>query len=940
MSVQAAQDDDSDSSSLSSGTGIDENVALPSASAPRSGTKLSQYRLDKASQLFKLGRGDRCRMAAEKCLEALGLRHKIDEIVFLKSSSPATTRERRHDLQSEVRQVYSSATARCLRSLSFSEMGARESIIEQPAQNTCEWIYKDPLYCLWSVEPNRLLWIKGKPGSGKSILMKSVCGRRKEAAKETSTLLLNFFFNARGATVEKSPVGLYVTMMNDLLRQSRLLMCEFLPTFLNKETCSESGKVNWHVSEIEAIFHSIISQKQSHVIEILIDALDECNEDEVRAVIRKFERSIDMARESGSTIRVCWSSRHYPNIGLLSAHGAELVLDQRNGLDIARYVDIELPARLDPVLPSIRKEVLSRANGVFLWAVLVGKRLLKAIDQGKDKEQLRQVLESIPVKLDDLFDEIFRQAESSKQDQEALICITQWIFCAFRPLALQELHTALYSQAAKSSWSYRDAAISLEACQRLRRRITDLSGGLFEVVGSPPHLARVQVIHESVREFFLGSKGLRLLLTPSREAFVELAHKELAVACFKALLTKDYDSASTTSQARALSEADVLDSLAAPWTAPENAFLELYVQDFAFDHFDRARSLFSNTNPGGSSPLHSAEIRRRVLLNFLRLCRAQATENMSLRPGFNAHMQKVSVDPSAFGVTIAELINIMAFVNNLSLASTFFSRRHIYMFTDANEPVAARPAQDLTQCIAVFCLIPKDFSLVEAASREVAHWRAYAEMGGSAGSPVLQGDAIRQLLFVFTMQFSIPKGVAAIKRLQRQISRPLDTFQLTTTEFPTNIRNYTLTSELDRIDRFNEMRTLLESLEKTRLHEHVDPIVFCLLFRLTKDCELDLDATKGALSAGVPANSSKAPKSEDVISTDKPNQRPAKSVFLNADIHFVPKGSWWRPREQGRDREMFERESESDSGESDQGDNDSDSEPSFSVWSEPVSVEA
>jgi hypothetical protein len=142
----------------------------------------------------------------------------------------------------------------------------------------------------------------------------------------------------------------------------------------------------------------------------MIDALDECEEDEVRSAIRKFESSMADAKASEAKLRVCWSSRYYPHISLKSKNGLELQPDKQNDSDTRQYVEEELSPRVDSSILSIREDVISRASGVFLWAVLATRKLLKAVDQGEDDAELRRLLNSITYKLDGLFDEIFKMS--------------------------------------------------------------------------------------------------------------------------------------------------------------------------------------------------------------------------------------------------------------------------------------------------------------------------------------------------------------------------------------------------------------------------------------------------------------------------------------------------------------------------------------------------
>lgn len=60
--------------------------------------------------------------------------------------------------------------------------------------------------------------------------------RRLKISRDTSSIFLPFFFNGRGAIMEKSPMGLDLTLMCSPLRQSRILTCEFLPTILQQDS--------------------------------------------------------------------------------------------------------------------------------------------------------------------------------------------------------------------------------------------------------------------------------------------------------------------------------------------------------------------------------------------------------------------------------------------------------------------------------------------------------------------------------------------------------------------------------------------------------------------------------------------------------------------------------------------------------------------------------
>ncbi|KAH6640664.1 hypothetical protein F5144DRAFT_105787 [Chaetomium tenue] len=93
------------------------------------------------------------------------------------------------------------------------ELDFRVEQIEDPFQDTFKWIFDLPVFSNWLQEGSELFWIHGKPGSGKSTLMKHIF-----RSKQTWELLHNwrrgsleiqaaFFFSYRGSALQKSLEG-------------------------------------------------------------------------------------------------------------------------------------------------------------------------------------------------------------------------------------------------------------------------------------------------------------------------------------------------------------------------------------------------------------------------------------------------------------------------------------------------------------------------------------------------------------------------------------------------------------------------------------------------------------------------------------------------------------------------------------------------------------
>lgn len=105
--------------------------------------------------------------------------------------------------------------------LRFDQIHARRQNLRLPSPDTCSWVLDTYEYKAWinSDEISRhhgLLWIKGKPGVGKSILMKYLF--EKSAIKVPDFKIISFFFNARGHELERTVKGLYQALIWQIMK--------------------------------------------------------------------------------------------------------------------------------------------------------------------------------------------------------------------------------------------------------------------------------------------------------------------------------------------------------------------------------------------------------------------------------------------------------------------------------------------------------------------------------------------------------------------------------------------------------------------------------------------------------------------------------------------------------------------------------------------------
>jgi len=314
------------------------------------------------------------------------------------------------------------------------------------------------------------------------------------------TIVISFFFNARGEHLEKSTSGMYRSLLLQLLEgfpdmQAVLDDPDIIPLTLN----------DWSSLEVlKDVFRNAISQLGQRSFTCFVDALDECDEQQVMDMVEYFEELAERSTKSGVRFSVCFSSRHYPYIDIRQA--IRLTLEDQEGHkgDLADYVGSRLRIKNPMLLGELQEQILRKASGVFLWVVLVVDILNREDRRGR--LALRKRLAEIPSGLSELFKDMLQR--DSEEDVEALQLCILWILYAKHPLAPEEYYHALWSGLSLKELA--DSEIpdvaGPDAHDAIERYVISSSKGIAEITKSQH--PTVQFIHESVRDFLIKDKGL------------------------------------------------------------------------------------------------------------------------------------------------------------------------------------------------------------------------------------------------------------------------------------------------------------------------------------------------------------------------------------------------------------------------------------------------
>ena len=389
---------------------------------------------------------------------------------------------------------------------------------------------------------------------------------------------LSFFFNARGDELERSTIGMYRALLFQLLNQ--LPELQELLDDLKHSSKDQSGSPTWTIDNLCRILSAAIAKLGNRRLKCFIDALDECDEEQVREMIEFWEELGQTALKNGAQLYICFASRHYPTIDVRSGRRLTLENEEGHAEDLAKYVKSHLRAGKGKYIEEVRTQIMEKANGVFMWAVLVVPILNEEFKRGRIFA-VKKRLQEIPEQLSDLFRDILKRDCANMND--LLLCL-RWILFAKRPLKREEFYFAMLAGLDPQSDDMAAWDAERITVDDMNRFVLNSSKGLAELTKSKT--PTVQFIHESVRDFLVKDNGLCELWPNLGNKLSSTSHDQLKQCCqtylnvdISGIVTFDHDIPKASSEpAKSLRQA----------LKTRFPFLE-YASQFVLSHADEAR---------------------------------------------------------------------------------------------------------------------------------------------------------------------------------------------------------------------------------------------------------------------------------------------------------------------------------------------------------------
>ncbi|KAK3896786.1 hypothetical protein C8A05DRAFT_20316 [Staphylotrichum tortipilum] len=438
-----------------------------------------------------------------------------------------------------------------LRSLWSDVMEVRRGGISPAHEKTFRWVFEHPqntnngspeappwaTFVSWLEKgtTEKIYWITGKPGSGKSTLMKYIIENERledhlqQWAGSGNLKVAVFYSWNAGADEQRSETGLLKSILYQYLTQ----MPELVPAVCPRRwamhrvfgTRNENKLPPWSTTELRQAFDMLLplARGSNNKLALFIDGLDEFQVADKFKFLLSFA---EMVRAGGA--KVCVSSREWTVFSDCFRLNPSLRLQDLTRGDIERYIRGHLDqsvayeelrdsdaAGLDGLVASM----LNKASGVFLWVRLVTEVVLDRIEAGATVRELNQRIEELPPDLGELYRGIWDKL--GPQDQTSVARLISILEASGLSLSATTMFAAEQPDAEEAVKTPKDALTRL-----VTRRLRSQTRGLLELSDT----GAIDYLHRTARDWALAMEDeMKEMLPPDFDPNLQLFMATVAI---------------------------------------------------------------------------------------------------------------------------------------------------------------------------------------------------------------------------------------------------------------------------------------------------------------------------------------------------------------------------------------------------------------------------
>lgn len=365
----------------------------------------------------------------------------------------------------------------CLQTLEVNHISLRREQVPDALVQTNRWLWSHASFQRWE-EEGGLLWIYGRPGSGKSVLAKTILRELENSSNSTThlerRLICDWFYNSSGGDVGTAHSFMLRSVLRNILRRSEHLFDKVKHHYRSLFDAKGTNDVAWTTAALCDLLLEISASPAAPDTLIVVDGLDESeNGDNLEAKQYFVGFLYKFSQLTLSRVRWIVLSRPEPVIrdafrGANRRISCAINMDEENeddintiigaGLDGIRAAwersvglvdDKETSSSVDAVLLGMATYLKEQANGVILWVSLALNQLKLSVESkyGFSLHDLDKIMRGLPLGLDDFYSKIMLNLNvvSDPERLSTTKAMLTWIIGARRwaPLQLRHLREVM-----------------------------------------------------------------------------------------------------------------------------------------------------------------------------------------------------------------------------------------------------------------------------------------------------------------------------------------------------------------------------------------------------------------------------------------------------------------------------------------------------------------
>lgn len=377
---------------------------------------------------------------------------------------------------------------------------------------SCGWLLNKDYYKSWKESlDSRLLWVRGRPGAGKSIISGAVVNDLRGRGMDCS------FFFFQGSDKTKSSPN---TFLRCMAWQMAMLHPEILTKMKDLMSEWKDGAVDvvdpnpvWRKLYLSGILKTRLSRPQFWVI----DAMDECKSSvDVMNFVSRIQEQWPIAVLITSRDPV---EAHVSKASSRMDISSHVISDEDSRDDIRLLLRSNLdflPCPASDRWPNpeaMAAQIIKNSEGCFLWASIICSELREVTSE----KEIEEVLESIPSDMGALYTRILHDMGNARFGKDLAKAFITWTTYAFRPMTASEIQEPIEMD--------------------INDKIDDVERAISKCCGNIVYVdthKKVQLVHSTAREFLMNGRIESEFVVSKKDG-----HHRIAKVCLQYLIQSD-----------------------------------------------------------------------------------------------------------------------------------------------------------------------------------------------------------------------------------------------------------------------------------------------------------------------------------------------------------------------------------------------------------------